>query len=219
MILLFFGELILLFLLSRMMTSQMSLLFHRILKSRKISIFLLAAIFLPGTIIHEFAHAAMAKILFVYVGKIELMPELHGESLKLGSVEVGEADIVRNFLIGIAPFVVGTSFLLAVFFYMYSNQILGFNLITILALFFAFVVSNTMYSSKKDMEGTVAFFLIVIAPIIFLYYIGVRIPGVSWEIFANSNVSDFFYTSSIFLGIPIAIDLLIILFAKVLTRR
>lgn len=201
------------------MTSQLSLLFHKIFRSRKISIFLLAVIFLPGTLIHEFSHAVMAKLLLVHVGKMELMPSLSGESLKLGSVEVGHTDIIRNFLIGIAPFIAGTSLLLGALYYFTSNEMFGVNLFTFLILLFTFIVSNTMYSSKKDMEGAVEFFLLVIAPIIVLYYFGVRIPGFSFEIFKDPAINSYFKTVSILLGIPIVLDFLIIGISKTLVRE
>jgi hypothetical protein len=178
----------------------------------------MAFIFLPGTIIHEFAHAIMAKLLFVYVGKMELMPQLHEDTLKLGSVEVGKTDIIRNFLIGIAPFIVGTSLLLLVLWYAFTNNIFGFNFFSFLVLCFTFIVANTMYSSRKDMEGAVEFFLLVIAPIIFLYFIGVRIPGLSFETLRGSGVENYFKMGSIFLGVPLILDIAFILFAKVILR-
>ncbi len=179
----------------------------------------MAILFLPGTIIHEFAHAIMAKALFVYVGRMELMPQLHEDSLKLGSVEVGKTDIIRNFFIGIAPFIVGTSLLLLVLWYAFTNNIFGFNFFSFLVLCFTFVISNTMYSSKKDMEGAIEFFLLIVAPIIFLYFIGVRIPGLSIEILKGNGVEIFFKMASIFLAVPILLDISFILFAKVLLRR
>lgn len=179
----------------------------------------MAIIFLPGTIIHEFAHAIMAKLLFVYVGHMELMPQLHGESLKLGSVEVGKVDIIRNFLIGIAPFIVGTSLLLVVLYYAFLNNIFGFNPLTLIVLGFVFVLSNTMYSSRKDMEGAVEFFLLIVVPLIALYFIGVRIPGLNWNFLNNGSVESFFHMAAIFLFVPLIIDTAFIIFAKIITKR
>ncbi len=219
MVIIFFFELVVLFFLSRKLTSELSLLFYRTFKSQKFAIFLISVIFLPGTIIHEFAHATMAKVLFVYVGKMSLLPSLNGNSLKLGSVEVGRTDIVRNFLIGIAPFMVGTTLLLGMLFYSFSNKLLGFNLFTFLVLIFTFVIANTMYSSRKDMEGAVEFFLLIIIPIIFLYFVGVRIPGLSWEGLNNEVLNNYFMTASILLGIPLVIDGAIILFGKIVNKE
>lgn len=219
MILIFFLELLVLFFLSRSLTSHLSFLLRAIFKSNRITIILMAIIFLPGTIIHEFAHAIMAKLLFVYVGHMELMPQLHDESLKLGSVEVGKTDIIRNFLIGIAPFIVGTSLLLLVLYYSFTNNIFGFNLFTFLVLCFTFIISNTMYSSRKDMEGAVEFFLLIVAPIIFLYFVGVRIPGLTVELLKGNGVENFFRMSTIFLAVPLLLDVAFIIFVKLLLRR
>lgn len=178
----------------------------------------MALLFLPGTIIHELSHAIMAKLLFVHVGRMELMPQLHGESLKLGSVEVGKTDIVRNFLIGIAPFVVGTILILFILHYAFSSELIGLNLITALILLFTFIVANTMYSSKKDMEGALEFFLLVVAPILTLYFLGVRIPGLSWNLLQTVKVEDFFRMANLFMSVPIVIDIAIIIFARIIRK-
>lgn len=180
---------------------------------------LMAILFLPGTIIHEFSHAVMAKLLFVHVGKMELMPELTGESLKLGSVEVGKTDIFRNFFIGIAPFIVGTSIVLSILFYIFSKNLIGLNIFTFCSLLITFIISNTMYSSKKDMEGAIEFFAAIVVPLIILYFLGVRIPGQAIQYFQSSQIEFFFKTASLFLGVPIILDIAIILFAKIITRR
>ena len=217
--LLFFLELLVLFCLSRALTSGLSLLFHKIFKSQRISVWLIAIIFLPGTIIHEFSHAIMAKFLFVHVGKMELVPRLNGESLKLGSVEVGKTDLIRNFFIGIAPFVTGLSLLLLILYISFSKNIVGLNLMTGVVLYFIFVISNTMYSSKKDMEGAVEFFLLLVAPVLVLYFLGVRIPGISWGLIENKSLEGFFNMSVIFLAVPLILDTAFILFAKLTLRK
>lgn len=212
-------ELLVLFFLSRILTSELSLLFYQIVKSRGVATWLMAIVFLPGTIIHEFSHAIMAKALFVYVGRMELMPLLSENSLKLGSVEVGKSDIIRNFLIGIAPFISGTAILLFVLYLSFSNKIFGFNLLTVGVLYILFVVANTMYSSKKDMEGAIEFMLLVVAPIIFLYFIGVRIPGLNWQLLQVNGYDTFIRQSAISLGVPLVLDIAFIIFGKVVNRR
>ncbi len=204
---------------SRQLTSELSLLFYKVFKNQKIAIWLMAMLFLPGTVIHEFSHALMAKVLFVYVGKMSLFPQLNGNSLKLGSVEVGKTDIIRNFLIGIAPFIIGTTLLLSVLFYFFINQLFGFNLYTVLVLTFTFMMANTMYSSKKDMEGAIEFILLIVAPIIVLYFVGVRIPGLTWDLLSGQNLQDFFTTACILLGIPLILDLAIVVFGRVAIKR
>ena len=219
MVFIFFAEIFILFFLSKSLTSHLSYFFHRVFRSQKITVILMAVVFLPGTIIHEFAHAIMAKALFVYVGKMELIPSVQGETLKLGSVEVGKSDIIRNFFIGIAPFLAGTCLLLIALYAAFVNKIFGFNLFTIFVLYLIFVIANTMYSSKKDMEGAVEFFLLVIAPILILYFLGVRIPGLSFKILEQSNLQEFFKLASIYMGIPLLLNIAVIAFVRLVTRR
>ena len=209
---LFFTEIVALFFLSRILTRELSYLFYRVFRSRKVSIWLISILFLPGTIIHEFSHALMAKLLFVYVGKMELMPQLNGESLKLGSVEIGKTDIVRNFLIGIAPFISGTIILLILLYSAYANNIFGINIFTLLILLLTFMISNTMYSSKKDMEGAIEFFLLIVAPIIVLYLLGVRFP------IPQINLESYFRMGSIFLAVPLVLDIAFISISKIFLR-
>lgn len=219
MIFLFFLELLILFFLSRTLTSEMSLLFHKILKSRRISIWLIAIIFLPGTIIHEISHLVMAKILFVYTGKLEFTPSLNGESLKLGSVEVGKTDLFRNFLIGVAPFVAGVSLLILILYIAFTKNIIGVNLITGVVLYFIFVISNTMYSSRKDMEGAIEFLLLIVGPIFLLYFLGVRIPGFNFLIFTNPEFANYIKQADIFFALPLILDIALIVFAKIAVKR
>src|SRR4051812_17870011 len=102
-LLLFFLELILLFILSRFLSRSLSLLFYHGTKSEKWAVWLLAIVFLPGTIIHELAHFLTAALLLVHVGDVEFMPKVHGSSVKLGSVAIGHTDIIRRAVIGFAP--------------------------------------------------------------------------------------------------------------------
>ena len=217
MVIIFLFELLILFFLSRRLTSDLSFLIYSVFRSRRLSIILMAIIFLPGTIIHEFSHALMAHLLFVHVGKMELMPTLSGENLKLGSVEVGRTDIFRNFFIGIAPFLVGVGLLLFLLYYSFSNDLLGANFLTVVILYALFVIANTMYSSRKDMEGAVQFFAATILPIAFLYFLGVRVPGFNHENII-SLTNQFFKTASLYLCVPLILDISLILFARIVRK-
>lgn len=217
MLIVIFAQLLLLFLLSRFLTRELSFLFHRISRSRLITSYCIAIIFLPGTLVHELSHAIMAKLLFVHVGRIELMPEIQEESLKLGSVEVGKTDFIRNFFIGVAPFIVGTSLILFIMFYSFTNKIIGLNVLSGILLYILFVISNTMYSSKKDLEGAIEFFIFILLLVAFLFFLGVRISSLG---FLNGEISALLIRQGIyFLMIPIGIDIFTILFAKLLNKK
>lgn len=166
---------------------------------------------------HELSHALVAKLLFVHVGKIELLPELQEESLKLGSVEVGKTDFIRNFFIGVAPFFVGTTLILFIMFYALSDNVIGLNMLTVFLVYVLFVISNSMYSSKKDLEGAVEFFVFVGLVIGLLYFFGVRPSsfGFLGELISASIIQQAIYL----LLIPVGIDVVIILLTKLIRRQ
>src|SRR5438105_14179391 len=119
----FFAELFALFLLSRVLTRLLSVFFHRITRSQTITIYLIALLFFPGTLIHELAHFFMARLLFVPVANMEFIPKLNGSTVKLGSVSIARTDPIRRLLIGMAPFFIGTSILLGVLFLATRNNL------------------------------------------------------------------------------------------------
>lgn len=210
MIPLFLFELFLLFYLSRKTTQGISSIIYKLTKNKKITVFFLAIIFLPGTIVHEFSHAVIAALLRVPVGKMELLPEFDDNNLKLGSVTVGKTDIVRNFFIGIAPFIFGAIILFCVI-YLILVHLFSFGVIIYIFLFYLiFTISNTMFSSKKDMEGAVEFFILIIALFVVAYFLGFEAQNVNWG--KNYFFEEILKQGVISLSIPIIIDVLVVLF-------
>lgn len=214
---LFFLELFLLFILSRKTTQSISYLLYVITRSRRIAIFGIAFIFLPGTIIHEFSHATAAFLTHVPVGKMELFPEIHEGALKLGSVQVGKTDIVRNFFIGVAPFLFGTVLLFLIIYLMLSPSF-PFVWWVVMPLFYLiFAISNTMFSSRRDMEGAIEFGILVTVLFFVSYLLGFHPQDINWG--GISQNVPIFRQAVIFVGIPIGIDLGIILLVFAITKR
>lgn len=205
-----------LFFLSRILSSEVSLFFHKIFNSEKISIWLLSILFLPGTIIHELSHAIAAKSVFVHVGKIELVPKLYGDSLKLGSVEVGKSDVFRDFFIGIAPFITGSVLLFLILNFSFTKNLIGLNWITAIIVYLIFVISNTMYSSRKDMEGAIEFFAILLIPILIVYFFKIEIDT---DFLVSLIPNKFVEYASYLLFVPIIVDVVVIAFAKLFNRK
>lgn len=217
MLFIFLFELLLLFVLSRFLTQELSFFFYSVTKSRTLTNYFIALIFLPGTIIHELSHAFIAKLLFVHVGRIELMPEMQEDSLKLGSVEVGKTDFIRNFSIGVAPFFVGTVLILFIMFYAFTNALIGLNWLTAILIYVLFVTSNSMYSSKKDLEGAIEFFIFVCLIVGFLYFVGVRPSSFG---FLGTIIHPSIIQQAVFLLlIPIVMDIVIIGITKLIRRQ
>ncbi len=70
---------------------------------------------LPGTLLHELSHLLAAWLLRVPTGRISLWPKrVTGGMVQLGTVEVGQSDVLRASLIGVAPLLAGTAVLLAI---------------------------------------------------------------------------------------------------------
>lgn len=219
---LFLFQVILLFLLSRLLQKNLSQFIFTITKKEKVTIYFMAAFFFIGTVIHEVSHLIMANLLFVHTGKMELLPKLEGNSIKLGSVEIVKPDPLRRLLIGLAPFLVGTSIIIfalfsADFFNAKDNLWIG-----ILVLLIVFQIGNTMFSSKKDMEGVSFFIALFVVLIITLYFLGVRASISQIEGAIPASLLRLSDLGSKYLLIPIIIDALAIVslfFGKKLLQR
>jgi hypothetical protein len=217
---LFFIELLLLFILSRSLTRTLSIFFYHISKSRHFTITAIAILFFPGTVIHELAHALFAGLLGVHVGEMEFLPKVDNEHVKLGSVQVAHSDPIRRFLIGAAPFIFGTAILLGLLFFFVQNKLYDNYLFVLLVGYAVFEIGNTMFSSKKDMEGALELFVTIIVVVIVLYFLGVRLPSFNPNsIFGQPLINDMFFRGSLFLLVPLAIDTIVLLLFRPLHRK
>lgn len=192
--------------------------------SKFLSINLLSFVFLPGVIIHELSHLLTAVILFVPVGDIEFAPKKEGDSLKLGSVEIGKTDPVRRSIIGASPVFMGLIIIIGIV-YLFTSNILflqgkGYYIFIasiLAAIYLLFAISNTMFSSRRDMEGTIEIIVTLLIIAILLYWLGLRVQ-LSWIfVFLESNI-ELVRKSTLFLLAPIAIDLLILGIIRLVRR-
>lgn len=212
---LFFIELLTLFLLSRNLTKVLSFFLYQLTKSKTFTISTLAFLFFPGTLLHELAHALFAGLLGVHVGEIEFVPKIDGEKVKLGSVQIAQTDPIRRFIIGTAPFLLGTTILLGILFYAAQHRLFENYFLSFVIAYFVFEIGNTMFSSRKDMEGALELFATIILLTIILYFMGIRIPSFNPNVLlSQSLMQEVFKQGSLFLLIPLAIDALIILLLR-----
>lgn len=172
--LLFIAELLCLFFLSKLLTQLISILLLHVTKNHESTIHILSFLFLPGVIIHELSHMFMASIVFVRVGTMEFLPQVHGNTVKLGSVQIAKTDPLRRFLIGAAPLLGGTALLMILFIYLspFFSNLLSWQ--TILFVYALFEIGNTMFSSKKDMEGAIVLFIALGIFLGIVYLLGFR---------------------------------------------
>jgi len=179
---------------------------------------------LPGVIIHELSHLFVSVVLFVPVGNIEFTPKKSDNGLKLGSIEIAKTDPIRRSIIGFAPVFLGLMLVIGIV-YFFSVNILFFqdkNPYIFLALvlgiaYLLFAISNTMFSSRKDMEGTAEILITLLIIFILSYILGFRIPISFAQNLFTKDVLEIVRKSAIFLSVPITIDLFILGLIKMFT--
>ncbi|MBI4096295.1 MAG: hypothetical protein HY425_01115 [Candidatus Levybacteria bacterium] len=207
---LLFFEIAVLFLLSREVSKTLS---------KFMSIIFLSFLFLPGVIIHELSHMLMAVMLFVGVGSMEFSPKISPNGVKLGSIEIAKTDPMRRSMIGFAPVLFGMTLILGLIYLSTDsgfvtqaielNGLFGVG-IAGLVFYLLFAISNTMFSSKKDMEGTLEILITLLIIFIAVYVLGFRPPVDFVEKIFTKEIVEIVRKSSLFLLAPIAIDMLIL---------
>src|SRR4051812_26423996 len=96
----FLLEIICLYFFSKLLIQSIAQIVYSKTHSHKAIVYVLAVLFLPGTIIHELAHAITAGVMLVHVGEIEFVPQITERGVKLGSAQIGVTDPIRRSLIG-----------------------------------------------------------------------------------------------------------------------
>lgn len=213
--LLFVAELLLLFLLSRKLINNLAGLIYKLTHSHKAVVHILAILFLPGTIIHELAHLLFAGVMLVPVGELSVMPEVEEKGVKLGSVQIGHSDPIRRTIIGVAPVLLGMILIFSIFVLVKIGVSPWWQVL--LALYFLFQIGNTMFSSKKDIEGSILFLILTtiltVTVALILYFLTPSVWENLWIYINKINLDftiQFFKQASIYLIIPLALDFLII---------
>lgn len=148
----FVVELLALYFLSQKLIQKLGRFFYSVTKSEFWSVWLMAVVFLPGTFIHEVSHLITALILFVPVGEIEFMPVYKNGRVKLGSIEIGKVDPVRNFLVGVAPLVFGLAIISACLYFFIANSLYNNWKAIAILVYIVFEVGSTMFLSREDLK-------------------------------------------------------------------
>lgn len=214
--LIFLIEISILFILSRLLTKTLSQVLFFITKSRSVVTTIIALLFFPGVVVHELSHMFAAGILFVPVGDINLMPKLsESGELRLGSVMIGKTDILRRAIIGLAPLVVGLTIVLGIPFMLQDSS--ATFIFAAVAIYLLFEIGNTMFSSRKDMEGIVELIMVLGLLAMTFYIANFRWPAEAFASFINRDYSvEFFKQINVFLAWTVAIDVIVITILKLL---
>lgn len=228
--LILFAELVFLFLTSRFISRSLFILFYKIFKSTKASIMTLAVLFFPGVAIHELSHFLMAEILQVKTHEIEFMPEVMGDEVKMGSIQISQTDIARRMLIGVAPIIIGSIFIFSILFYFFtaitvenafSSIFLGVQ--SVLIMWMVFVTANTMFSSKKDIEGLFEFALfaifVLMALVIVLFLLKIEFIHMLVAIVSDRKTVGVVDKAVSLLSIPVFLNVAFSMFAILVKKR
>lgn len=220
-------QLIFLFVTSQKISQALFYVFEKISRSRKVAVGLLSFLFFPGVVVHELSHFLMASLLFVRVGDIELTPQLQADGIKMGSVQIAKTDILRRFLIGVAPLIFGFS-ILVVGIYSFFNYFpfaefklsWQYILSIIVVLYGVFVITNTMFSSKKDMEGAFGLFIFILflLAVIFVAGKGEWVISLFNALINNATVQQYSSRIALLLLVPVGINLLAVSVFKLRKR-
>lgn len=177
---LFFALLATLFFLSHKISTYIYTGVFLLTKNKSVAIGVLIVLLLPGTIIHELSHFLVATILRVPTGELTVIPSVEKGEVKAGKLFLGNTDPFRLSLIGLAPIIIGIIliYLTGIYFIPQTNEltkIFSSPLLLFVICFLLFVVSLTMFSSKKDTAGLRIAAPVVLLILISLYFVGVRI--------------------------------------------
>jgi len=186
----------------------------RLTKSQNVTIHLLSLFFLPGVIIHELAHLLTASLLFVPVGEMEFSPKIIEDGVKLGGVAIGHTDPFRRAVIGFAPVLFGTALIILIPIYFLSGGF-SFDWKSLVIFYLVFEVGNTMFSSRKDVEGTIELMLVLAILFMTFYFIGFRVPLNFISDFLVKNLETLKRMDFILL-IPLLIDFTVLGIARFL---
>lgn len=178
-------ELLALFLISNRILKTLYASLYLLFRNKHVCIGIVTFLYLPGTVIHELAHLISAEVMRVPTGEISFTPHIEtqpdgSDYVVAGHVKIAETDLFRRYIVGLAPLPAGIFFLGLIIwiFQQYWGGITDIKLqigFVLLISYLLFTVSNSMFSSKKDLEGFIFF-----GPLLFLiglgaYFLGLRV--------------------------------------------
>lgn len=220
------AEFIVLFITSRFLFKALFAFLYTLFRNQRVAIVSISVIFLPGVFVHEVAHLLVAELLQVRTHGIEFTPELSGTSLKMGSVQVEKSDIIRRLLIGIAPLIVGSAILIGALFLLsntFSHESIFSSwisiLITLIAILAIFIITNTMFSSKKDVEGLLEFLIIASILIGASYFAGFRPHEYLFALILQPNIVGVITRVDWLMGVPVGINIITVVLSIPLLRK
>ncbi len=93
---------------SREIGYRIQTIVYLLTRSQDLAMVFLFLAFLPGILIHEGAHWAVARLLGLKTGKFRVWPRRRGRTIGMGSVTVSSGGPLRDSLVGLAPLLAGS---------------------------------------------------------------------------------------------------------------
>ncbi len=202
---------------SRHSTQALYITLSRILP-HPLPFIVIAILFFPGTLIHELAHFFAAIVLMLQVRGLHLLPSWTHNHLELGHVKYVKADFFRGFLVGIAPLPVSLISLWAAYEWLIVRG--GENWQWVLFFYITFTITASMFASPSDLTDGAAFlvFLVVVGIVLYFFSLDIR-PAFDYLLAGQGVFGPFFTVMTLFLGISLAIHLVIIFLLRVVVLR
>jgi hypothetical protein len=217
-----------LFIIQRLLHREIQGLLLILTRRPSVTIIIFSILFFPGVLLHELSHFLMARLLGVRTGRISLFPRpLKNGRLRLGFVETGTTDFVRDSLIGTAPLLTGVVAVALIGIYQMGLMPLGNALLTgqfstlpqelqhlpklpdfWVWFFLVFVISSTMLSSPSDRRAWLPLLITIIALLVIGLVIGLG-PWLAVEVAPTFN--RIMRTLALVFGMAIVIHLAILL--------
>ncbi len=83
-----------------------------------------------------------------------------------------------------------------------------------------FEIGNTMFSSRKDMEGALELLIGLFLLVLILYFTGLRLPAIDPNVlFDQPLIKQIFEKGALFLLVPLGIDIIIIALLSYIQRK
>lgn len=172
---LFVGEIISLYFLAHYLLNMAFHLMRKFIHSDTIIIWIVALLYLPGTILHEISHYFFALLLAMNPEEVSLFPHIEKNHIRLGHVLYRRhpSDVIRPIIVGIAPFFGAIGLLWVIQSFHLFPGVFWWQ--TLLFGYLILAVTANMFSSKQDLVD-----LIYIVPVFLiigglLYVFGVQI--------------------------------------------
>lgn len=216
-------ELIVLFFLSKKLIQNLYVFLFLITHNRPFAISIVTLVLFPGTVVHELSHLFTAEILGVRTGKLSLAPEsIREPEIQAGMVMIAKTDPFRKTIIGLAPLLSGLACISALAYWLIKPDLSQYLLFVIMYLLFA--ISNSMFPSRQDMEGTPILFITIALLGIGAYIAGIRfnLSGKALEVVQSifsSLITNLGFVLAVNIILLLTVSVLVVLTRKLLFRR